>query len=329
MQSKISFKWLWSIFSSHDLSGKGCKLRRFILILILVVVSEYGIKVVFAQTGQSLLYVPLIGITSVPEPLALPKGVGDVTYNYAVKNFLREVALTNIQVADNKCSPVEFVNGDDNGDFKLDYSETWRYACTAKLSKTTESIALATGMANNLTATHKAYATVIVGSSNPPPLVSIINITKVAYPFSLPTEGGQITFTYKVNNPGVVPLSNVTVVDDKCNAMSGKLGDVNGNSLLDINEVWIYTCTATLRQTTTNTAHVEAFANGLKAIGDATITVKVDAPNVQNSINFPDTGENFNLIFKIKITVWLILLGILAVLIIFFFVTKKNKLGKK
>lgn len=283
---------------------------------------------VFAETSPITSYVPLIGISSVPEPLSLPKGPGNITYNYAVKNFLREVALTNIQVVDDKCSPVKYVEGDDNKDSKLDYSETWRFACTTKISVTTESVATATGTVNNLTALHKSYVTVVVGSDNLAPLVNIINVTKVAYPLKLPIGGGDITFTYRVNNPGLVPLSNVSVVDDKCKAMSNKLGDINNNNLLDINEVWVYTCTTHLNQTTTNTVSVHANANGLNAVGYATLTITVDIPKVDNtavksSPNFPNTGTGIGVNFKI--ITWIILLGILVVLIIFFKLTKINK----
>lgn len=250
-------------------------------------------------------YVPLIGISSVPDPLVLPKGPGDVTYHYAVKNFLSEAPLTDVQVTDNNCNPATFIEGDDNNDGKLDYSETWRYTCTTKLSVTTQSIATAIGTANNLPATHKAYVTVVVGSDSPAPLVNIINITKVAYPLTLPVGGGDITFTYRVNNPGVVPLASVTVVDDKCAGMSGKLGDINGNNLLDITEVWVYTCTTRLTQTTTNTVSVVATANGLQTVGYATITVTVA-----------------------KIIAWKILGGVAAVLIVFFLLNRKTNKKK-
>ena len=297
----------------------------FSLILIAVLFFGFGVKNVLAQETD-VLYVPLIGITSVPEPLSLPSGSGEVTYQYAVKNFLQEVALTNIEVVDDSCSLVKFIEGDDNNDSKLDFSETWRYACTTNISKTTESIATAKGTINDLTATHKAYATVVVGLNDPPPLVSIVNITKVAYPLSLPPEGGKITFTYRVNNPGVVPLENVTVSDDKCLAMSSKLGDTNGNNRLDVNEVWIYTCTMVLTQTTINTATVSAYANGLKAIDDFTLAVKVNTP-ITSAIakipSLPNTGGNPN----VKLIVWGILGGILAILLLVLFV--RNSKSKK
>ena len=320
MQSKNLLKFLLFTFNYNYSYSKLYKLKKIIPILIAVLIFVSSTKNIFAQQSSSVSYIPLIGITSVPEPLALPNGAGNVTYHYAVKNFLGEVSLIDIHVIDNKCSPVKFIEGDDNRDSELDYSETWRYTCTTKLSTTTQSIATVTGSANNMTATHEAYATVIVGSNNPPPLVSIINITKVAYPLSLPKEGGKITFTYKVNNPGIVPLSNVTVTDDKCDAMSGKLGDTNGNNLLDINEVWIYTCTTKLIQTTTNTVNVTAYANGLKAFSNATITVKVDIPISTSTPNFPNTGVNQNL----KIIVWGILFGVLALLTVFLIFKTKN-----
>ncbi len=304
-------------------------IRHFFILLLLVTISAcgYGVKGAFAQTAQesqSSLYVPLIGISSVPEPLALPDEPGNVTYHYAVKNFLNEYPLTNVQVTDDKCAPVRFVGGDDNHDSSLDYNETWRYVCSTKLSETTQSIATAIGTAHNLPAAHKAYATVIVGTNNTPPLVNIINVTKVAYPLTLPRGGGDITFTYRVNNPGVVPLSDVTVIDDKCGAMSGKLGDTNGNNFLDINEVWVYTCKANLTQTTKNTVSVTAFANGLKAVGYATLTVTVLTEVVPG---LPETGIELGF----KTTGWGILTGVLTMLIIFYVLARRGnfKKGKK
>ncbi|MFH0890776.1 MAG: hypothetical protein V1856_01955 [Candidatus Liptonbacteria bacterium] len=306
--------------------------KVFALSLAALFAFGCGIGNVFAQTSPSVLYVPLIGITSVPEPLVLPAGAGNVTYSYAVKNFLSEVGLTNVRVVDDMCSPVKFLTGDDDFDSKLDYTETWRYACTTRISTTTRNTATVTGTAYNINTTHRAYSTVVVGSDSPAPLVSIINITKIAYPFSLPVGGGEITFTYKVNNPGIVPLGDVVVVDDKCRAMSGKLGDVNQNNLLDVNEVWIYTCTASLVETTTNTVNVSALANGLRAFSEATITVTVDTPIAdfvpglpgQPIPSFPETGMTG---LVVKISVWAIL-SVVLVALIMFLVSARKKIGE-
>lgn len=297
---------------------------KFIFIGCLLFIIAITAKQVLAQENNNVLYVPLIGITAVPDPLALPNGAGPVTYRYSVKNFLSGSALSNIYITDTGCSSVTFETGDDNNNFKLDQSETWKYTCTTQLNKTTTSMATVTGTAFNIIAKHKAWASVIVGSDNPPPLVNIINVTKVAYPLSLPKEGGEITYTYRVSNPGVVPLQSVVVADDECNSISSKLGDTNGNNLLDINEVWLYTCTTILKQTTTNTATVTAFANGLQATGEATITIKVDSPNDEILTKFPNLGQFSNS----KVRVWTSLVTILIGLLIILGLINKIKVEK-
>jgi hypothetical protein len=302
-------------------------LKGLSIILLFTLALGTTAKNVSAQASTSVLYVPLIGITSVPDPLTLPNGAGNVTYNYAVKNFLREVALTEIEVVDDKCSAPKYIEGDDNADSELDYGETWRYTCAARLTETTQSIATAIGHANDTTATHKAYTTVVVGGKDPAPLVSVINVTKVAYPLSLPAEGGQITFTYRVSNPGAVPLSEVTVVDNKCSTLAGKLGDTNGNNLLDIHEVWIYTCTAHLTQTTTNTVKVTALGNGLRALDEYSLTVHVENSAVATSPNFPDTGMSGNT--DLKIPAWMVMSIILAILTTVFILTRQKSIIKK
>ncbi|MDP3988770.1 MAG: hypothetical protein Q8P93_00850 [bacterium] len=309
-----------------------------ITLLVAVLVFSIATKSSFAQSAQqestSSWYVPLIGITAVPNSLTLPKGGGEVTYQYAVKNFLKELPLSTIQVTDDTCRSVQFLEGDDNGNEELDANETWRYSCTVSIVETTQSIATVTGTINDVIATHKAYSTVAVGVDSAPPLVSIVNITKIAYPLSLTPEGGVIHFTYKVNNPGIVPLRNVTVVDDKCRTMSSKLGDTNGNNLLDTNEVWVYTCTMFLKETTTNTATVTAFSNGFKATGETTLTVKVAQAAVAGDVEtildiptqtvpgFPETGADSDF----KIIVWAILSGVLAGLITFLFLSRISRM---
>lgn len=313
---------LSAVFAIFYLFRKNCMnlLKKILPILIFISIFGINTNTVLAAESVSTLYIPLIGITSVPNPPTLPKGGGNVTYDYAVKNFLQEIPLTDVTVVDDKCSIVKYIEGDDNRDSKLDYSETWRYRCTTKILATTTSTTTVTGNANKLISTQKAYATVVVGSLIEPPIVSIINITKIAYPLSLPKEGGEILFTYKVNNPGEVPLSNVIVTDDKCSAMSGQLGDTNGNKLLDPNEVWIYSCTMNLKQTMSSTARVQAVANGLIAVSESTITVTVDS---ESRPGFPDTGVQLDS----KIVVWRILVGIIGVLLIVLILTRKGKRG--
>ncbi len=294
-------------------------------IILSIFILGTSTKFVFTQESVSSVYVPLVGITSVPNPLTLPTNGGKVSFNYAVKNFLKEVPLKDVFVVDDSCESIKFVEGDDNHNSQLDFSETWRYTCSTKFSHTTQSIATVTGIANNITAIHKAYATVVVGTSTPPPLVSIVNTTEVTSPLSLPTEGGKIIYNYRVNNPGIVPLSGVTVTDDKCTGMSGKLGDTNGNDLLDTNEVWIYNCTRILWQTTSNTTTVTAYANGQKATDSTTLTIEVNSPDI-NLPSLPNTG---GIITDTKIITWRVLSIVFILLLIVFIFVRKYKTQKK
>src|SRR3989338_649014 len=227
---------------------------------------------------------PLINVTKVPTPLALPAGPGSVTYDYTVLN-VGTVSMSNVTVADNKCAPVGFVSGDTNRNSQLDLNETWMYRCTTTLSQTTTNTVTATGQANGFTATDTANATVVVGVPVVPPLIHVVKKPNV---FLLPAGGGAVTYTYTVTNPGTEPLNNVSVIDDKCTGLPGRVvghpGDVNRNDLLERNEKWSFVCQTNLTETTTNIGTAEGHANGLTAIDFAPATVVVVAPKL------PDTG---------------------------------------
>lgn len=65
---------------------------------------------------------------------------------------------------------------------------------------------------------------------------------------------GSVTYTYEVSNTGDTPLLNVKVTDDKCAPVEYKSGDADDNEILGLKETWTFTCTTTLKETTTNTA---------------------------------------------------------------------------
>ena len=229
-----------------------------------------------APSSTPVLVSPSINITKVPTPLSLPAGPGAVTYDYAVSNT-GTVAMSNVVVTDNKCSAVNFVSGDTNGDSKLDLNEIWKYRCSTTLSQTTTNTATATGQANGFIAIDTVNATVVVNASIVPPLIHIVKKSNVSI---LPAGGGAVVYTYTVTNPGTAPLSNVSVIDNKCSPVSMHSGDTNSNNILESNETWTFTCNSNLTQTTTNTGTAEGSANGLTAIDFSLATVAVTPPAV-------------------------------------------------
>lgn len=214
---------------------------------------------------------PLIDVVKVPSPLALPNGPGSVLYTYTLKN-IGTVPVSNVTMVGDTCSPITRISGDTNNNNILDLTETWVHTCSTTLTATHTNNVVATGWANGLSAVDIASATVVVGVPIIPPL---IHVTKVPSPLALQAGGGVVTYTEKITNPGTVPLSNVTLVDDKCAPMVRISGDLNNNNLLESTETWTYTCQSNLTQTTTNTAVATGTANGITVRDFAIATVVV------------------------------------------------------
>ncbi len=255
---------------------------------------------------------PLIDVVKVPSPLALPAGRGLVTYTYTLRN-IGIVPVTKITLVGDTCSPIVLISGDINTNAKLDINETWTHTCSTTLAKTHTNTVVATGWANGVSATDIASATVVVGA--PVVVPPLIHVTKVPHPLTLPAEGGMITYTEKITNPGTVALSNVRLTDDKCRPMKYISGDTNSDAKLNTAETWTYTCRTNLAETTTNTAIARGEGNGLTVRDFAIATVVVappipvipPAPVIPKLPNtgFPPEGENipWNIVFLSSILV--------------------------
>jgi hypothetical protein len=268
------------------------------------------------NNNGSFAPLPLINITKIPYPLSLPGGPGVVNYTYTVTN-IGVVPMIGVWVKDNKCDSVKFISGDTNNDSVLDLKETWIYRCTKTVSATETNTATAHGQANGWDGYDTANATVVVGTSLTPPLIHLVKVPSV---FTLPIGGGAVTYTYTVTNPGTVPLSDVSITDDKCTGLPGRVlghpGDLNKNDLLDPGEAWQFTCQTNITQTTTNIGTAVGHANGLIAVDLSPATVVVADPNLP-STGFPP---------EVKNTPWNIIIpsGIFIVLFSFYFARKKQ-----
>jgi hypothetical protein len=157
-----------------------------------------------------------------------------------------------------------YTGGDDEGNGMLD--RVWTYECSA---------------AANVDTTNIAGVTAIGGSTLDPPLavqvfslagafVGVfdpgIAITKTADPMFL-IGGGDVTDTSEVTNTGDVALTNVAAAigDNTCSPVTYVSGDIDNDGLLDTpnsifedsaEETWIFTCAASVTQTTTNVVDV-------------------------------------------------------------------------
>lgn len=243
---------------------------------------------------------PVIDLVKTPSPLTLPFGGGSVTYGYKVKN-IGTVPMHFVELNDDHCPSqnMRFLSSDKNSSLAsvdsnswLAVGETWSYSCTTNIAQTTMNTAIVSGQANGIRAADTAIATVVVGASLPPPLIHVV---KTASSYLLPAGGGPVTYAYSVTNPGTAPLSDVSITDNKCTGLPGRVighpGDLNKNDLLDPGETFHFTCQSTIRQTTVNTATAKGSANGLTAFDFAYATVVVAAPALPNT-GLPPGGAN-------------------------------------
>jgi hypothetical protein len=123
-------------------------------------------------------------------------------------------------------------------------------------------------------------------------------LTKTASKTSVVT-GDSVTYTYTEMNDGNVPLTNVSVTDDKCSPVTLQSGD-NGNSVLDPGETWTFTCSRNLTKadcatqssmcTVTNTAtgHASFTPPGTTIARDVTFCTD---PNNPPANTFCDQDE--------------------------------------
>ncbi len=200
----------------------------------------------------------------------------NVTYTYTVTN-IGENPLTSVVVVDDKCTPVVFGAGDIDGDKALDLTEAWTFTCVSSLTGTTTNIATATGTdPHGATPTANATATVTV-------IRPAIAVDKTPSATSV-APGTTVVYTYTVTNPGDVPLSAVTVSDDKCSPVTFVLGDLNVDKLLQVGETWVFQCsqvqTGSLDTLTNVGTATGVDTLGLKVTGTDTVSISVVAPTV-------------------------------------------------
>ena len=262
---------------------------------IATVEGEYNSQTVQADDDATVIVEtpsqdnPALAITKTANPISLPVGGGNVVYTYVVTNP-GDVALTDVKLNDDKLGAITFYTGDDNSDDILDTTEIWTYTQSANITANTTNVATVEGYHNTQKVEATANASVSVSSGGGG--VSYhpaIRIIKTPEPRTLPVGGGEVIYTYEVMNPGHYALSNVTLVDDKCDGIEYKDGDKNTNDKLDRGEIWEYTCQANLTETITNTVVV----TGESVRGNVTDTTKatVTVPTVDLAIKLEKTAN--------------------------------------
>lgn len=197
----------------------------------------------------------------------VPATVGSlITYNFQLSNS-GNVSITNPLISDVQCqlpgTMLSFGSGYTSGDSAqvgiLDVGEVWNFSCSYALTQTdidagtVQNTALVTGQdpaGNNVPDTSDSGnpGDDTGGGSDPTntPIARSSSWTVEKTTLSVPrTAGDTLVYDFTVRNTGNVSIANVAVSDPKCTApITFVSGDVDINSVLTPNEVWVYRCTS-------------------------------------------------------------------------------------
>ncbi len=229
----------------------------------------------------------------------------DITWTYTVTNT-SNTPVSNVSVTDDQEGPATLISGDANNNSILEPTETWIYEITGTATAgayentaTVEGTGPETTNPDGSTTPGESFAdsdtTHHFGTD---PGINVEKVTNTVdtgagdVPFI--AEGADVTWTYTVTNTGNVPIANVTVVDDNgtsANATDdfGTLllsGDDNMNSLLDLDETWVFEAVGT--------AVSGGYENTATASGDGPDTIADDGSTVDgDEASDTDDSEYF------------------------------------
>ncbi|MDP9468598.1 MAG: VWA domain-containing protein [Chloroflexota bacterium] len=220
-----------------------------------------------------------LDIVKTADPTALEAGGGSVEYTYLISHIGEQgsAPFTDVQLTDTLgaqpggdlgCSPL--VRGSDNpgdDDNLLEQGETWVFTCEAEITENTQNWGCVDAeYVGSSGARAEDCDDAIVVVDEAPPEVPDIKIRKSHDATGTVEPGTEVTYSYEVENIGETALSNVHVVDfiagsDEVACEPVVRGDDisgNDNNVLDVDEIWSYSCSTELEETTANRACVTA-----------------------------------------------------------------------
>jgi uncharacterized repeat protein (TIGR01451 family) len=214
-------------------------------------------NIVTCTIENAFTYAPGIAVTKTNSPTRLRgDGAGtSVTSTYVVTNT-GNTPVKPVNATDDRCAPVTYVSGDTNGNQLLDATEAWKLSCTRIVTSATgpapvvidNTITVGGVAPDGTTVTASSAASVTV-------LAPDIVIAKTASPTQL-VGPGNVDYTFDVTTNGNMPIKSVVVTDDQCAPVKYGSGDANADGVLDPGETWVFACSATVSESTVDTATV-------------------------------------------------------------------------
>ena len=170
-------------------------------------------------------------------------------------------------VTDDTCAPVlQTSGGCQTGNCVLDPRETWTYTCTMPLDDDTTNeatVAADDSLGGLVDDTDTAYVEIVHPA---------IQVVKTASPTVILSDD-TVLYTLAVTSTGDTPLGSVNVADDHCSPLSAPTGDDGVLGVLEAGETWLYTCSTSVLDDTTNV---------VTATGDPTDATGVPLPGLDD-----------------------------------------------
>ena len=182
----------------------------------------------------------------------------------------------------------------------MEVSETWIYKATYTVNQNdidTGSITNQASVSGN--APNESIVTDLSGNSstnNEPNVIPICSTPNIAIVKTNDISIGEngcaslkvgdvVTYTFTVTNPGNVSLHNVSVTDGHVglSAIALQSGDLNTNSILEVNESWIYTATYTVNQNDIDTGSITNQASVSGTAPNASVVTDLSGDSSTNN----------------------------------------------
>ena len=230
---------------------------------------------------------------------AITKAGQVVPYTITIANT-GNTAVSNIQVIDPLLGAITNAGNLFSGDIapknnKLDVNETWTYTGSYTVTQTDID-----NNGNNASNLGKLLNVAEVRGTYPNGTQEVKNTNQVliditpyaAYKIEKTSTETEVTkandlihYTVKVTNTGDAAIHDVVVSDPMVTNLARSSGDTNNNNKLDVNEVWTYTGTYTVKQT-----DIDGNGNGIAGILRNIATVNGKKPD--NSNLNPETATH-------------------------------------
>jgi hypothetical protein len=106
-----------------------------------------------------------------------------------------------------------------------------------------------------------AFSVFFMGGTLAAPPDTHFSVTKEADPATLPSGGGEVTYTITVENTGDKDFHGLALSDDQC-TLDNDGSDITAQDKFESGDTYTATCTVDLTKTTTNTVTVQGCTDG-------------------------------------------------------------------